>query len=60
MLCAAPASAAPWPTIIGTDAPLLIAKSWLIGQSIVGLCILLGMLAVLIPSMRKVVRKKTS
>ncbi len=40
--------------------PVLLAKSWLIGYAIMGLSILLGMLAVLIPSMRKVVRKKTT
>lgn len=40
--------------------PLLLAKSWAIGYTIVGLAILLGTLAVLISSMRKVVRKKTT
>ncbi len=40
--------------------PLLLAKSGLLGFAIVSLPILLGTLAVLIPSMRKVVRKKTS
>ncbi len=36
----------------------LWAKSWLIGYSLLFLAILLGMLAILIPSMRKVLRKK--
>jgi hypothetical protein len=38
--------------------PILWAKSWLIGYALLFLGILLGMLAVLIPSMRKVLRKK--
>lgn len=38
--------------------PILWAKSWLIGYALLFLGILLGMLAVLIPSMRKVLRKR--
>lgn len=38
--------------------PLVLAKSGLIGFGLLFLCILLGLLAVLIPSMRKVLRKK--
>ena len=38
--------------------PVLWGKSWLIGYALLFLGILLGMLAVLIPSMRKVLRKK--
>jgi hypothetical protein len=38
--------------------PVLYAKNWIIGYSMLFLGILLGMLAVLIPSMRKVLRKK--
>ncbi len=40
--------------------PFLLAKSWALGYTIVFLGILLGMLAVLIPSLRKVVRTKES
>jgi hypothetical protein len=40
--------------------PALLAKSWALGYTIVFLGILLGMLAVLIPSLRKVVRTKES
>ena len=40
------------------DVPMLLAKSWALGYALVGLGILLGMLAVLIPSMRKSLRKK--
>lgn len=39
-------------------APVLWAKGSLIGYSLLFLGILLGLLAVLIPSMRKVLRKK--
>ena len=65
MLCTflAAVSAANAATITGSATPgypVLLAKSWLIGYAIVGLSILLGTLAVLISSMRKVVRKKTS
>ena len=38
--------------------PALLAKSWLIGYALVFLAILLGLLAVLVPSMRKTLRKK--
>ena len=38
--------------------PVLLAKSSAMGYSLVFLGILLGMLAVLIPSLRKAVRKK--
>ncbi len=38
--------------------PVVLAKNWLIGYALVFLCILLGLLAVLIPSMRKALRKK--
>jgi hypothetical protein len=38
--------------------PVLWAKSWMLGFAIMFLCILLGLLAVLLPSMRKVLRKK--
>jgi hypothetical protein len=38
--------------------PVLLAKSWAIGYALVFLAILLGLLAVCIPSMRKVLRKK--
>ena len=37
---------------------LLAEKSWLLGYALVFLAILLGLLAVLIPSMRKVLRRK--
>ena len=37
---------------------MLWGKSWLIGYALLFLGILLGLLAVLIPSMRKVLRKK--
>lgn len=43
--------------MIGT-VPVLLAKSWFIGYALVFLAILLGMLAILIPSMRKKLRKK--
>lgn len=43
---------------VALDLPVLWGKSWLIGYALLFLCILLGMLAVLIPSMRKVLRKK--
>ncbi|MHB0956618.1 MAG: hypothetical protein ACYC6N_00270 [Pirellulaceae bacterium] len=42
------------------DLPVLWGKSWLIGYSLLFLCILLGMLAILIPSMRTMLRKKDS
>lgn len=38
--------------------PSLLAKSWLTGYALVFLAILLGLLAVLIPSMRKSLRRK--
>ena len=38
--------------------PTLLAKSWLLGYALVFLAILLGLLAVLIPSMRKVLRRR--
>jgi hypothetical protein len=38
--------------------PVLWAKSWLIGYALLFVGILLGLLAVLIPSMRKVLRKR--
>ncbi len=38
--------------------PVLLAKSWLVGYALVFLAILLGLLAVLLPSMRKVLRKR--
>ncbi len=38
--------------------PVLLAKNWAVGYALVFLAILLGLLAVLIPSMRKVLRKK--
>ncbi len=38
--------------------PLLLAKSWLLGYALVFLAVLLGLLAVLIPSMRKTLRKR--
>ena len=38
--------------------PSLLAKSWLIGYALVFLAVLLGLLAVLIPSMRKSLRRK--
>jgi len=38
--------------------PVLCGKSWMIGYALLFLGILLGMLALLIPSMRKVLRKK--
>ena len=38
--------------------PVLWGKSWLIGYALLFVGILLGLLAVLIPSMRKVLRKK--
>jgi len=45
----------------GLDAmPVLFAKSWLIGYVILALAMLLGTLAVLIPSRRKAVRKKAN
>ncbi len=37
---------------------VLLAKSWLAGYGLVFLCVLLGLLAVLIPSMRKTLRSK--
>lgn len=38
--------------------PTLLAKAWFLGYALVFLAILLGLLAVLIPSMRKTLRKK--
>ena len=38
--------------------PALLAKSWLIGYALVFLCILLGLLAALLSSRRKTLRKK--
>ena len=38
--------------------PTLLAKSWLLGYALVGLAVLLGLLAVLIPSMRKALRRR--
>ena len=38
--------------------PVLIGKTWLLGYALVFLAILLGLLAVLIPSMRKTLRKR--
>jgi hypothetical protein len=46
------------PVCVAVAVPLLWAKSWLLGYGLLLLGILLGMLAVLIPSMRKVLRKK--
>jgi hypothetical protein len=43
---------------VGARLPVLWGKSWLIGYALLFLGILLGMLAVLIPSMRKALRKK--
>ena len=40
--------------------PVLLAKSWAIGYALVFLAILLGSLAVLIPAMRKSVRKRSN
>lgn len=45
-------------TITASPLPILWGKSWAIGYALLFLGILLGMLAVLIPSMRKVLRKK--
>ena len=42
----------------GLAMPTLLAKNWLLGYALVFLCVLLGLLAVLIPSMRKVLRRK--
>ncbi len=57
-LLSSPACAAPrTPAVLGL-VPVLWAKSWLIGYALVFLCILLGMLAVLIPSLRTTLRKK--
>jgi hypothetical protein len=42
----------------GWSWPVLWGKSWLIGYAVLFLGILLGMLAVLIPSMRRRLRKK--
>ena len=38
--------------------PILLGKQWAIGYAIVFLCILLGVLAVAISSMRKALRKR--
>lgn len=38
--------------------PVLLAKSWFLGYALVFLAILLGLLAVLIPSMRKSLRRR--
>lgn len=38
--------------------PIVLAKSWMLGYALVFLCILLGLLAVTIPSMRKALRRK--
>jgi hypothetical protein len=38
--------------------PVLFAKSWLLGYALVFLCVLLGLLAVLIPSRRKTLRAR--
>ena len=38
--------------------PVLLGKSWALGYTLVFLGILLGLLAVLIPSMRKPLRKR--
>jgi hypothetical protein len=46
--------------IVLSTLPALLAKSWALGYTIVFLGILLGLLAVLIPSLRKVVRAKES
>mgnify|MGYP001811629058 CR=1 FL=1 len=40
--------------------PILLAKGWALGYATLFLSILLGMLAVLIPSWRKIVRTKES
>ncbi len=45
-------------TTTSSSVPVLLAKSWAIGYTLVFLAILLGLLAVVIPSMRKVLRKK--
>lgn len=58
LLLTGPAGAAPpAPPTFGL-LPVLWAKSWAIGYALVFLCILLGMLAVLIPSMRKPLRRR--
>ncbi len=44
--------------LLSAALPPLLAKSWALGYSLVFLGILLGMLAVLIPSFRKSVRKR--
>jgi hypothetical protein len=58
LLLSGPAGAAPTMLPALGLLPVLWAKSWLVGYALVFLCILLGMLAVLLPSMRKVLRKK--
>ena len=52
----APAAAAAPPAAL--TLPVLCGKSWMIGYALLFLGTLLGMLALLIPSMRKVLRKK--
>lgn len=42
----------------GSTMPVLIGKNWLLGYALVFLAVLLGLLAVLIPSMRKKLRKR--
>ncbi len=58
LLLSTPAWAASTPPPPLGPLPVLWAKSWLIGYALLFLCILLGMLAVLIPSMRTALRKK--
>ena len=43
---------------VGVAMPWLLAKNWAIGYALFFLAILLGLLALLIPSMRKAIRKK--
>ena len=45
-------------TLAVSSMPVLLAKSWALGYALVFLAILLGLLGVLIPSMRKSLRKK--
>jgi hypothetical protein len=53
LLLASTAHASP-----GDAVPPLFAKSWGIGYALVFLAVLLGLLAVLIPSMRKTLRRR--
>ncbi|MCU0961902.1 MAG: hypothetical protein MUF48_17540 [Pirellulaceae bacterium] len=58
LLLSGPACAAPTAVPSLGLLPVLWAKSWMIGYALLFLCILLGMLATLLPSMRKVLRKR--